>query len=139
MKWRNIAVPALGLGLLAAGYRAAGWPGVALVGGALVMYLLLHFNRVVHVMRKAANRPKGHVGSAVMLNAKLKPGVNMLHVVALTQSLGEQLSPEGEQPEVFRWTDGTNSSVTCDFKGGRLVKWDLVRPDEPDPAASTGS
>ena len=34
----------------------------------------------------------GYVGSAVMLNARLKPGVNLMHVMAMTQSLGERLS-----------------------------------------------
>ena len=49
----------------------------------------------------------GYVGSAVMLNAKLKPGVNLLHVMAMTGALGEQLSPKDEQPEIYRWTDGS--------------------------------
>ena len=128
MDFQKIILPILGAVLVAAGWRMAGWGGVALAGGAIVMYLLLHFNRVMAVMRKAANRPKGYVGSAVMLNAKLKPGVNMLHVMALTNSLGELLSAEGEQPEVFRWTDGTASSVTCEFRHGRLAKWELSRP-----------
>jgi hypothetical protein len=99
------------------------------------MWLLLHFNRLMHVMRKTAKRPKGYVGSAVMLNAKLKPKVNLLHVMAMTESLGELLSPEGEQPEVYRWTDGTDSSVTCEFRDGRLVKWTLHRPEQASEPA----
>jgi hypothetical protein len=74
-----------------------------------------------------------------MLNAKLKPGVNLLHVMAITRSMGEPLSEPGAQDEVFRWTDGTGSSVTCEFASGRLVKWQLSRPSEPAPAASTDS
>lgn len=128
MNFRKIALPILGAVMVAVGWRAAGWGGVALAVGALVMYLLLHFNRMMAVLRKAADRPKGYVGSAVMLNAKLKPGVNMLHVMALTNSLGEPVSPSGAQPEIFRWTDGGGSSVTCEFAGGQLVKWDLFRP-----------
>ncbi|HUR87643.1 MAG TPA: glycerate kinase [Ramlibacter sp.] len=124
----RIVVPILAAALVYAGWRMAGWPGVALAAGALVMYGLLHFNRVMHVMRKAAGRPKGHVGSAVMLNAKLRTGVNLLHVMAITQALGEPLSREGQEPEIYRWSDGTGSSVTCEFAGGRLVKWDLSRP-----------
>src|SRR5256885_11856528 len=79
-------------------------------------------------MRKAADRPMGYVGSAVMLNVKLKPKVSLMHVVAMTRSLGERLSEEGQQPEIYRWTDGTQSHVTCEFKSGRLMKWTLVRP-----------
>src|SRR4051812_25798925 len=74
MNPQKVVVPILAIVLLAIGWRMAGWPGVALAVGALVMYLLLHFNRLMAVMRKAADRPKGYVGSAVMLNAKLKPG-----------------------------------------------------------------
>ena len=92
------------------------------------MWALLHFTRLMNVMKKAANRPMGYVGSAVMLNARLKPGVNLMHVMAMTQSLGERLSAENAQPEVYRWTDGTQSHVTCEFANGRLQKWTLERP-----------
>ena len=108
---------AAGLGLIGA-YQAYGWPGVAFAVTALVMWALMHFNRLVHVLKRAADRPVGYVGSAVMLNAKLKTGVNLMHVVALTKSLGEQRSPQGEEPELYRWTDGTNSHVTCRFERG---------------------
>ena len=87
------------------------------------------------VMRRAAERPIGYVGSAVMLNAKLKPKVNLMHVVALTRSLGERLSEEGQEPEIYRWTDGTDSHVTCEFVNGRLVKWTLVRPQKSETQA----
>jgi hypothetical protein len=128
MNWQRILFPILAGVALVGAWQGYGWGGVALVGGAIVMYLLLHFNRLMHVIKKASDRPKGYVGSAVMLNAKLKEGVNLLHVMALTESLGEQLSPQGVQPEIFRWTDGTHSSVTCEFKAGKLVQWTLYRP-----------
>ena len=128
MNLRNIFVPAGVIGLVLVGYASAGWPGVAAVVGGLVMWALLHFTRLMNVMRKAADRPIGHVGSAVMLNARLKPGVNLMHVMAMTQSLGERLSAENAQPEVYRWTDGTQSHVTCEFANGRLQKWTLERP-----------
>ena len=128
MNLRNIFVPAGVIGLVLVGYASAGWPGVAAVVGGLVMWALLHFTRIMNVMKKAANRPMGYVGSAVMLNARLKPGVNLMHVMAMTQSLGERLSAENAQPEVYRWTDGTQSHVTCEFANGRLQKWTLERP-----------
>ena len=87
------------------------------------------------VMRRASERPIGYVGSAVMLNAKLKPKVNLMHVVGMTRSLGTRLSEEGQEPELYRWTDGTDSHVTCEFVNGRLVKWTLVRPPKVEPAA----
>lgn len=128
MNLRNIFVPAGVIGLVLVGYASAGWPGVAAVVGGLVMWALLHFTRLMNVMKKAANRPMGYVGSAVMLNARLKPGVNLMHVMAMTQSLGERLSAENAQPEMYRWTDGTQSHVTCEFANGRLQKWTLERP-----------
>ena len=128
MNLRNIFVPAGVIGLVLVGYASAGWPGVAAVVGGLVMWALLHFTRLMSVMKMAANRPMGYVGSAVMLNARLKPGVNLMHVMAMTQSLGERLSAENAQPEVYRWTDGTQSHVTCEFANGRLQKWTLERP-----------
>ena len=128
MNFQKIVVPILGVVVVAVAYRGYGWPGVALAAGGIVMWMLLHFTRMMKVLQRAANRPVGYCDSAVMLNAKLRPGVNMLHVVAMTRALGEQLSPKEEQPEIYRWTDGTASHVTCEFSHGKLVKWELFRP-----------
>lgn len=139
MNWQKIAVPVLGVVVVVIAYRAYGWGGVGLAVGGIVMWMLLHFTRMMKVLQRAAHRPIGHCDSAVMLNAKLRPGVNLLHVVAMTRALGEQLSPKEEQPEVFRWTDGSASSVTCEFRSGKLVKWELFRPADPGgepPAAA---
>lgn len=136
MNMRNIVVP-LGLAiLLYVAYDSLGWKGVAAVAGGILMWLLLHFTRLMTVMRRASQRPMGYVGSAVMLNAKLKPKVNLMHVVAMTRSLGILESEEGQVPEVYRWTDGTDSHVTCEFVHGRLVKWTLQRPPKPDAVAA---
>ena len=132
MNYLKILVPAAGVALVAAAYRAYGWPGVAIVSGGIVMWIMLHFTRMMQALKRAADRPIGFVGSAVMLNARLRTGVTLLHVIALTRALGELLSPKDEQPEVFRWTDATESHVTCEFRNGRLVKWDLFRPPVAD-------
>ena len=141
MNLRNILVPLGAIGLIVFGFVSYGWQGVAAVVGGLVMWALLHFTRLVNVMKKASNRPIGYVGSAVMLNARLAPGVNLMHVVAMTRSLGLQRSPKDEQPEVYRWTDGGGSYVDATFAGGKLVQWELTRPpqDANDaPATSMG-
>ena len=135
MNARNVMIPLGLLALLYLAYDSLGWKGGAAVGGGILMWLLLHFTRLMTVMRRAAERPIGYVGSAVMLNAKLKPKVNLMHVVALTRSLGERLSEEGQDPEIYRWTDGTDSHVTCEFVNGRLVKWTLVRPQKSETQA----
>lgn len=139
MNLRNLFIP-VGIAVLVfAAHRSYGWQGVLAVGGGLFMWAMLHFTRLMNVMRKAADRPIGHVGSAVMLNAKLRKGVNLMHVVAMTRSLGEPLSADGEEPERYRWTDGTRSHVTCEFRGGKLAEWALVRPVQDDEAAGAGA
>jgi hypothetical protein len=134
MKLQRIFVPIAGAALIAFAWKNWGWQGVALVVGGIIMWGLLHFTRMTQVLQRAANRPVGYVGSAVMLNAKLKPKLTLLHVIGLARALGEQLSPKDEQPEVYRWTDGSASSVTCEFTDGRLVKWTLERPQSTDAA-----
>ena len=128
MNFQKTLVAVLGIVLIAAAWRGYGWSGVALVAGGIVMWVLLHFNRMMTALKRAADRPIGWVDSAVMLNAKLKPGVPLLHVITMTRSLGELLSRQDEQPEIFRWTDGGESHVSCEFQDGKLVKWELVRP-----------
>ncbi len=130
MNFQKILVPVLGIVLVAGAWSAAGWGGVALVSGGILMWVLLHFNRMMAALKRAADRPIGYVDSAVMLNAKLQPGVTLLHVVSMTRALGELQSPKDQQPEIYRWTDNSASHVTCEFSGGKLVKWQLVRPAE---------
>jgi hypothetical protein len=132
MNIQKIVLPILGVAVVAMAYRGFGWPGVALAVGGIAMWMLLHFTRMMRVLQRAANRPIGYCDSAVMLNARLRPGVNLLHVMALTRSVGEHVGPRDAQPEVYRWTDGSGSRVTCDFVDGKLAKWQLVRP-EPAP------
>ena len=129
MNLQKIFVPILGVAVVALAWRTWGWPGVALAVGGIVMWMLLHFTRVMKVLQRAGNRPVGWCDSAVMLNAKLRPKVTLLHVLAMTRAIGEQLSPVEQQPEIFRWTDGGGSSVTCEFANGKLVKWELFRPE----------
>ena len=112
---------------------------MVLIVGGIVMWGLLNFTRMTQVLSRASKRPIGFVDSAVMLNAKLKAGAPLLHVLALTRALGALQSPKDTQPELFRWTDGSDSYVDCEFLNGKLVKWALVRPAQPDtpqPAAA---
>ncbi|MEJ8835420.1 glycerate kinase [Ramlibacter sp. AN1133] len=139
MNFQRIVLPILGVVIVVIAWRGYGWPGVAMAAGGIVMWMLLHFTRMMKVLQRASNRPVGWVDSAVMLNAKLKPGVNLLHVMAMTRALGEQVSPKEQQPEVYRWTDGSGSHVTCEFANGKLVKWELFRPQaapEGEPPAA---
>ena len=133
MTLRKFVPPLAVIALLIGGWHFGHWAGVALVVSGAVTFGLLYLNRMMDVLRRAADQPKGFVGSAVMLNAKLKRHVTLLHVMAMTRSIGEPLSPEGQQPEIFRWSDDTGSSVTCEFRDGRLATWSLSRPSVPQP------
>ncbi len=136
MNWQRIVIPVAGAALVAFGWRSFGWSGMALVVGGLLMWVLLHFTRLTQVLKRAADQPIGYVGSAVMLNSKLRPNLTLLHVIGVARALGEQLSPREQQPEVFRWTDGAGSRVTCEFEQGKLARWKLERP--PAPADEPG-
>ena len=135
MNFQKIVLPILGVVLVVVAWRSWGWQGVAIVAGAIVMWMLLHFTRLMKVLQRASARPVGYCDSAVMLNAKLRPGVNLLHVVAMTRSLGEPLSDKDAQPEVYRWTDAGASHVTLEFLDGKLARWALHRPETPEQAA----
>ena len=119
--------------MIAAAYQKYGWQGVAVVSGGIVMWMLLHFTRMLTVLKRAANKPLGYVGSAVMLNAKLRKNVNLLHVMALTKSIGLLQTEKDTQPEIFRWTDNSASHVTCTFMNGKLQNWELYRPPVSPP------
>ena len=127
-------VGAVALGALA--WRAGGWYGILFLVSGVVFWIMLSYTRLMTVVRRANDRPIGYVGSAVMLNAKLKTGSSLLHVIALTRSLGQRLSAEGEEPERYRWTDPGDSHVTAEFEGGKLARWQLERPAEPAAEAS---
>jgi hypothetical protein len=131
MPFQKFLYPVLAFSALAVAFINYKWVGVALVASGLVTWGLLHFNRMMQVLKRTADRPIGYVGSSVMLNAKLKKGVSLMHVVAMTKALGELLTEKDAQPEVFRWTDGTKSHVTCTFLGGKLQSWVLFRPEQP--------
>ena len=131
MKFQKILVPLSGIVAVALAYRLYGWMGVAAVGSGLVLWLLLHFTRLMTILKRAANRPIGYVDSAVMLNAKLKPGMTLMHVIAMTRALGQLQTDKEAQPEIFRWTDASQSHVSCTFVGGKLAQHVLFRPTEP--------
>ena len=120
--------------LLAAAWQGYGVKGVLVAVTAVVFWLLLQFNRSVRVMKNAAQAPVGHVDSAVMLNAKLRPGMTLLQVVTLTKSLGRKLDETGD---AWAWEDTSGSRVELQLHAGKLQRFTLTRPgaDEPPPPA----
>lgn len=131
--------PIVGWGLAALfaalAWHSYGWQGLLFAASATVFWLLLQFSRSLRVMKNAAAAPVGSVDSAVMLNARLKPGMTLLQVIALTKSLGRRLDEAGD---AWAWTDAGGSTVELHFAAGRLTRFTLVRPeaDEPSPPAA---
>jgi hypothetical protein len=123
-----IAGWALAVIAIAIGWTKYGWQGAAFAVTLVVFWLLLQFNRAIRVMKNASSAPVGHVDSAVMFNAKLKRGMTMLQMVALTKALGQKQS---EKPERWRWIDASGASVVAELRGGKLESWWLTRPEEP--------
>ena len=119
---------ALAVLVIAIGWHKYGWQGAAFAVTLVVFWLLLQFNRALRVMKNAASAPVGQVDSAVMFNAKLKPALTMMQVVAMTKSLGKKIS---DTPETWVWRDNSDSSVTLVFDKGRLSRWTLDRPVAP--------
>lgn len=118
---------ALALAALVLGGVLYGWKGVILALTAVVFWLLMQFTRLMRVMRMATSSPVGHVDSAVMLNAKLKPGMKLVDVLPLTLSLGRKTA---DAPETYVWTDQGGVSVEVVLEGGRVARWKLQRPAE---------
>jgi hypothetical protein len=142
MNFQRYLVPIGAVGFTAWAWQSWGWMGVAMVVTGGVMWLLLYFTRLVQIMKRASNRPIGFVDSAVMLNAKLKVGDNLMHVIAMTRALGQLESDKGAQPEVFTWRDGSQSVVRCVFVQGKLQSWTLDRPFQAadvDPAGQAAN
>jgi hypothetical protein len=130
---------ALAVAAVAIGWTRYGWPGVLLALGLVVFWLLLQFSRALRAMQQAGRSPVGHVDSAVMLNARLRPGMTLLQVVGLTRSLGQRVWPDGVEPECWRWIDGSGASLTLVLRRGRLERWQLERPGpEPDARSASG-
>jgi hypothetical protein len=116
---------ALALAALVIGGLRFGWQGVALAVSVVAFWLLLQFSRAMRTLRRAGDAPVGHVDSAVMLHSKLRAGMRLPEVLALTRSLGQRLDDDGER---FRWSDDAGVSVEVQMRRGRLAQWSLLRP-----------
>jgi hypothetical protein len=124
MNIQAILIWGAALALVALGYQNWSWAGVALVVGGVIFWQLLHFTRMMQTLKRATSRPKGYVDSAIMLQVKLKSGMRLLEILALTRSLGESISGK---PEIWRWTDTSGASVECEMNAGKLVRFQLKR------------
>ena len=111
---------------LTLGYLQWGWAGVALAVTLIVFWLLLQFSRALRVLRSAGRAPVGQIDNAVMLHARLQPGMRLPQILALTRSLGIK---RDDNPEVFEWRDAGGDAVRIELVDGKLTRWELRRAD----------
>jgi len=130
-------LPAIAVLAIALAFARYGWRGAVAAITLAVFAMLVQFNRVLRVMRRAADAPMGHVDSAVMFASRLKPGLRLVDLVRLTHSLGHRLD-DGADPamERWRWADPGGDAVELLLRGGRLAQWRLVRPGDGAPVES---
>ena len=118
----------LAVAALAVGYASYGWAGVVLALGVVVFWLLLQFSRALRALRLASGRPVGQVPNAVMLHARLRTGLQLTQVLALTRSLGRRVA---DDPETFAWRDDAGDEVRVELHQGRVRAWRLQRGAGP--------
>jgi len=110
-------------------WQAYGIHGLAFAASAIVFWLLLTFSRAMRLMRNAGQAPVGRVPNAVMFHAGLARGMTLVQVLAKTKSLGRKV--EGSDDD-WRWSDDGGASAVLHFERGRLVRWQIERPPEPE-------
>ncbi|HNT39028.1 MAG TPA: hypothetical protein PKO45_07890 [Rubrivivax sp.] len=120
--------PVFGWGLVvlavALGYLRWGWQGVVLAVTMIVFWLLLQFGRALRALRDASARPPGTTDNAVMLHARLRPGMRLLRILPLAGSLGQKLA---DDPETYVWSDAGGDRVRVQLRAGRTVAVELER------------
>lgn len=122
-----------GNGLLAGlavlvGWWAYGWQGLLFAISVVVFWMLVEFGRANRALQRAAQRPVGHLDSAVMFQARLNHGMTMQEVIALAGSLGRKV---GERDE-WEWADASGNEVVVTFRRGVVIRWAIARNEVAD-------
>ena len=135
---RPALYPATALAALVVGWWSYGVQGLLLAGGIVCFWLLLHFSRLMRLLRAAARRPVGHVSDARTLSLHLKTGMPLIEVVRRTHSLGLRRSEPDQEPQQLEWADERGYAVICTFLHSRLTAFELLAPAPAAPAATPG-
>jgi hypothetical protein len=122
---RALLFPALALALSYAAWRSYGAQGLLLAVLMLSFWLLLHFTKLMRLLRTVAARPMGRVSDAAALQTRLKRGMAMVDVIRLTLSLGQLRTPPDTEPEQRAWADDAGQALVATFEHGRLLAWRL--------------
>ena len=134
----RLLFPAMAAALAYAAWRSYSWPGLILALLMLSFWLLLHFTKLMRLLRTVANRPLGRVRDAGALAKRLKPGMPLVDVMRLTLSIGALRSVPDADPEVRTWSDDTGHTAICSFEQGRLVSFRVEATPQPEPPDTPG-
>lgn len=129
----TLLFPALAAALAYAAWRSYSWPGLILALLMLSFWVLLHFTKLMRLLRTVADRPMGRVRDAGALAKRLKPGMPLVDVMRLTLSIGALRSAPDTDPEVRTWSDDTGQTAVCHFEQGRLVSFRVDTALQPEP------
>jgi hypothetical protein len=121
----------MAIALSYAAWRSYGLPGLLLAVLMLSFWLMLHFTKLMRLLRTVAARPMGRTRDAAALHARLKPGMAMVDVIRLTLSIGHLRTPPDTESEERLWADDTGQAVVCRFEHGRLVSFQLAPVSPP--------
>ncbi|HEX5737054.1 MAG TPA: glycerate kinase, partial [Hydrogenophaga sp.] len=134
---RPFLFPALALAITYVAWQSYGAKGLLLALLMISFWVLLHFTKLMRLLRAAAKRPMGHVRNARVLHENLKKGMPLVEVVRRTQSLGLRHSDPEHDPEVLEWADEKGDAVICTFVRGRLQSFELRLAAATEAAAPT--
>jgi len=127
---RSLLFPALVLALSYAGWKSYGWQGLLLALLMSSFWVLLHFTKLMRLLRAAANRPLGAVDDVRVLQGRLKLGMPMHEVVRQSACLGKREAGASDgTSEDFVWHDPQGRTLHLRFDHGRLRR--IERRDAP--------
>ena len=126
--------PTLVLALCYAAWRSYGWQGLVLAMLMSSFWVLLHFTKLMRLLRAAAARPKGAVADIPALQRHLRTGMPLHDVVRRTACLGERPA-DATADEVFDWHDEQGRVLRLHFQAGRLQRFERLDGSRPDLAA----
>jgi hypothetical protein len=119
---------ALAVAAVAGAFVTHGWRGALMALSVVAFWLVLQFSRSLRILRQAAGRPVGEVPNAVMLHARVHPGMRLPDILPIARSLGRRAE---DDPETFTWTDAGGDAVRIEFRQGRVFAWHLQRAAPP--------
>jgi len=130
---RTCLFHALSLALIYAAWLSYGGQGVLLAAVMLSFWVLLHFTKIMRLLRAAAKQPLGYCRDCRALGSKLSAGMPLYKVVQHSHSLGYRQDSDDPTIDRFVWEDPQGWRIDVALQHGRLTEWTLHAPPESAP------